>query len=220
MALLHATYGTGFENLPQAAALFPKKADRQLLAHMITTGLSSPWTSSTGRLFDAVAALLGICTTNDHEAQAAMALEAAASDVGTVKMPKEKLFEIRHSDLWELDLSPFIKWMVKQGGKRRDTHAAHDAARLFHRALAEGFVALATAATGNGRGALPLVASGGSFCNRMLEGDVGECAAGISIRTFFHKSYPPTDAGLAFGQAMYARTLDLTDRGYSAIKRE
>jgi len=219
MALLHAAYGAGLENLPQAAALFPKKADRQMLAHMITTGLSSPWTSSTGRLFDGVAALLGICTTNEHEAQAAMALEAAAADAGKVVMPKGKLFEVRHSDLWELDLSPFIQWMVKQGGKRRDTRGAHVAARLFHRVLAEGFVALAIAATG-GRGGLKMGGSGGRFCNRVLEGDVAECAKGNSICTFFHKSYPPTDAGLAFGQAIYARAVALTGGEEMDIKRE
>ena len=81
MALLQATFGAGFEILPEAARLFPKKSDRAMLGHMITSGLSSPWTSSTGRLFDGMAALLGVCLTNAHEAQAAMALEAAAWSV-------------------------------------------------------------------------------------------------------------------------------------------
>ena len=61
------------------------------------------------------------------------------------------------------------------------------------------------AAGAAGLSGLPVVASGGTFCNRMLERDVEEMGAVQSYRTFFHKTYPPTDAGLAFGQAIFAR---------------
>jgi len=53
-----------------------------------------------------------------------MALEAAAWSAGAVDMPEEELFEVRRGegDLWELDLSAFVRWIVnqkRQGGKRR-----------------------------------------------------------------------------------------------------
>jgi len=194
LALLHSVYGDGFAELPQAAGLFGDKNDREMLARMIITGLSSPWTSSTGRLFDGVSALLGICMTNEHEAQAAMALEAEAWRAERAKLTEEKLFEVRRNGLWELDLSAFVRRVVerKDGGSR-----------LFHSVLARGLVAMAEAA---GAG-LPLVASGGSFCNRLLERELENAAADAGMRTYFHKAYPPTDAGLSFGQAMYSRML-------------
>ena len=142
LALLHATYGEEFEGLPAAAELFPDEMERRMLGRMIRTGLNSPWTSSTGRLFDGVAALLGICRTNEHEAQAAMALEAAAWRVSAEEKPMggtqlgaghggerrewlgrgegEDLFEVRwnaEAGLWELDLSLLIRWLVEQAGE-------------------------------------------------------------------------------------------------------
>ena len=184
LALLHTAFGTGFENLPQAAALFPKKPDRQLLARMIITGLSSPWTSSTGRLFDGIAALLGICTTNGHEAQAAMALEAAAWSARFSSVPKDPYLLVRADDLWELDLSPLIRWIVKSGRKKGGLGVGwgNGVARGFHQVLAEGFVGLARAA---GAGTLPLVASGGSLCNRLLERELERAAAGAGLALFF-----------------------------------
>lgn len=232
MALLHNAFGRGFEELPEAAALFPQAGDRALLARMITGGVSSPWTSSTGRLFDGIAALLGICLKNDHEAQAPMALEAAAwsaiaaADHGRFTMPEESLFEVRRAEgdtgngggveeLWEIDFSPLVRWLVEQLRRNGPTNA-NLWARMFHQVLAEGWISLATAAEASAGGAarqhLPLVMSGGTFCNRLLEQDLAEVGAAKLYRTFFHKSYPPTDAGLAFGQAHYSQRLRLTQR--------
>jgi hydrogenase maturation protein HypF len=203
---------------------------------MITTGISSPWTTSTGRLFDAVAALLGICLTNDHEAQAAMALEAAAwsapESADDAAHASDNLFAIIPAEPglpgapWQLDLSPFIRHIAQRGSLPLDEAAK--LARYFHHKLAEGFWALAKRAqtmtdraqTGANRDQteadrapkkptlLPLVASGGVFCNRLLEQKLAHFSAkNSSDSTFFHELYPTTDAGLAFGQAIYSQRI-------------
>jgi hydrogenase maturation protein HypF len=79
LAQLHAAGIPWDEDLPCVAAC--PADERRVLAHQLRTGLATVPTSSAGRLFDAVASLAGVCHEVDFEAQAAMALEAAAVGV-------------------------------------------------------------------------------------------------------------------------------------------
>lgn len=203
LSLLHAVFGDDFIHHPAAQILFPDPAERQFLASMISRGINSPWTSSTGRLFDAVAALLGISTRNDHEAQAAMALEAAAHNAATASLrapnPTPPLNVTRNESLglWELDPAPLVTSLLQ----RRD--AGVQVAQLaadFHDSLARGFIALAVQARAVEAVDL-LLFSGGVFCNAQLTQNLAQTTAHTPFRAFFHKSYPPTDGGVAFGQA-------------------
>ena len=218
LSLLYAAYGEEFAHASGAMRLFPDAADRGMLVQMIRSGLNSPWTSSTGRLFDGVAALLGVCLTNEHEAQAAMALEAFAQRWAADGNPEsaegndvEELYEVRWNEeeaLWELDVRALIRFLVERRG---DGVSAEPLAWLFHRKLAEGWVRLLQAAGGAHRlSRVPVGMSGGVFCNSLLAAMVSEAARSKAISTFFHKLYPMTDTGLAFGQAIFSRRLLLT----------
>ncbi len=80
IGLLHAAFGAdafAMTDLAPVAAFTP--TERKALAAMLDRGLNAPVTTSAGRLFDAVGALLGLRQTTSHEGQAAMELEWAAS---------------------------------------------------------------------------------------------------------------------------------------------
>ena len=85
----------------------PHLGQRRMLTSMIKRGVCSVPSSGTGRLFDGVAALLGISGYNGFESQAAMALESCANQVNTDRSDNEllnsPLYENRHwcySSLW------------------------------------------------------------------------------------------------------------------------
>jgi len=212
LSLLHLAYGADFAALPATARLVPDPTERQIFATMITRGVNSPWTSSTGRLFDGIAALLGLCLHNDHEAQAAMELESAAAvagansraamEGGTTKpaAPAQPLFEIIHNptaNLWEINLAPLVRHIVDSAPKNLPVN---DGALLFHRQLAAAFIALANRAA-DGQTSL-IGCSGGSLCNQIFAMELEKQARESGFSTFFHKAYPAMDAGLALGQAI------------------
>jgi hydrogenase maturation protein HypF len=216
LSLLHAACGDEGATHPAAAALVPDAAERAMLTRMIRTGFNSPWTSSTGRLFDGVAALLGVCEKNGHEAQAAMALEAAAragAAGGDGPPPPAGLSDVRWSaaaGLFELDVLPLVRWLV---ARRAAGAEVPPLAWQFHRELARGLARLTAAAAeqvGDGSGPPTWTASGGVFCNQILERELAAAGreAGASVR--FHAAYPPTDAGLSLGQAEYSLAFLLT----------
>jgi hydrogenase maturation protein HypF len=205
LALLHMAYGDSFERLPLVGRLFPDREERGVLARMIRTGIQSPWTTSAGRLFDGVAALLGVCLRNGHEAQAAMALEAAAQEkdsggafAGDDRGSEWFSIERTPGGLWQLDLAPFIRHIVEAigpGGRR-----IAELASGFHATLADGFTALTLAVN---QPHLPMVLGGGTFCNQLLCKGLLDRAATFGRKVFLPGIYPPTDAGLSFGQAAF-----------------
>ncbi|HUO09258.1 MAG TPA: carbamoyltransferase HypF [Phycisphaerae bacterium] len=204
LALLYQAFGDAFDQLPIARRLFPESDELRTLARMVRTGFNSPWTTSTGRLFDGVAAILDLCSKNQHEAQAAMALEHAAHDF--LKDDQyafaDDFSSFYHIDkstsgLFHLDLSPFIRHLVEFSP---NAQAAPDLAARFHLTLAEGFTALTNALN---RPDLPLAIGGGTFCNQVLTSNLLKHAALHQRQLLLPKNYPPTDAGLSFGQAAF-----------------
>jgi hydrogenase maturation protein HypF len=179
---------------------FARRLDRsawRVLTRAIDHGLNAPPTSSAGRLFDAVASLLGLRDTADFEAQAAMELEALAEREADRLYPVDiaaagERFVVRTPDA--------IRGVVED--LLAGTAPARIAAR-FHATLAEvivrGCVRLRERC-GLGRVAL----SGGVFQNvRLLEAAVARLEeAGFEV--FTHRQVPPNDGGLALGQAAVA----------------
>ena len=107
-------------------------AVRPVLAAMVARGVRAPWTSSAGRLFDGVAALVGLHPTAAFEAQAAMALEAAAGTVSARPYP----LPLREGDgRIELDWAPLVEALLDDVA--RGAVVSEMAAR-FHEALVEG----------------------------------------------------------------------------------
>lgn len=180
----------GLEGL--ADRMFPD-APGAALRQAVAAQVNAPLSSSAGRLFDAVAALLGLCPMRQtHEAEAAMALEAQAQAYGVAApyvlpaasgaIPTDDLFRAIAADL--------------------DTGqpTARIAAR-FHAAIAEMFCSQARALVDTGQAAA-VALTGGCFQNEVL---LSACMARLEgYRVLHHQTLPANDGSLAFGQALVA----------------
>jgi hydrogenase maturation protein HypF len=166
---------------------------------MIRQGLNSPLTSSLGRLFDAVAAILGLHPKVAFEGQAAMALEHLAADVRAT--PYTLIWS--KGDPKIVDTHHLIRSVVEDvvGGRPPAIIAAR-----FHETLIQGFTRLCEALrreTGLDRVAL----SGGVFQNlRLLEGLL-ESLATAGFTVYAHRLVPTNDGGLSLGQAVVAAAM-------------
>jgi len=195
IGLLHEILGEGafaMEQLPPVAAFTP--AERAVLRQMLARGVNCPRTSSAGRLFDGVAALLGLRLGKQFEGQAAMELEWAADAVETAAAYP---FDIRESDGTLLvDWEPALRAILTDFARRTPPGLV---AAAFHHTLAAAIVAVAARV-----GERQVVLSGGCFQNRILtEATVSRLtAAGFS--PFWHQRIPPNDGGIALGQILAA----------------
>ena len=159
------------------------------LRQLLDRDLHAPRSSSAGRWFDAAAALLGLSLRQSHEAEAAMALEAAAS---------RWLASGRRPDLPppSLDLLPLVAALADEPDPGRG-------AARFHLALGQGLVHAAVDAAA-AVGATQVALGGGCFANRLLAAEVtaGLQAAGLTVHA--PRAAGCGDAGLALGQAWVA----------------
>ncbi len=179
-------------------------SERRLLQRMLEQGVNSPITSSAGRLFDAVAALVGLRQQIRFEAQAAMMLEYAVdetiSEAYPLPMSKSQIAN-RKSQSLVLDWGPLLEALLAD--LRRGQSVGVMAAR-FHNALVEGMVAVARAV-----GAERVALSGGCFQNRILLERAYRRLNEAGIRAYVHQRIPPNDGGIALGQvAVAAQNLD------------
>lgn len=167
----------------------------------VTTAASTPRTSSVGRLFDAVAALLGLGTRVTYEGQAAIALEALAARVPDGQAPSLPL-ELSTADATALlDARPLIAAIVTG----RDAGAPPPLlAAGFHRSLAAASAELA-ARLASARGLGTVALSGGVFQNRRLSTLLAADLESRGIEVLVHRLVPPNDGGISFGQAAVAR---------------
>ena len=203
LGLLHEM---GDERFGELAADFElRSADAAVIAQMLSKGINSPVTSSAGRLFDAVGALLGLGLKNQFEGQTPLAVEAAAAVArGTHLALPLPLRDVAAGGgaVCELDWQPLVEKILSYralGGE------AGELAASFHHSLARAMVEVARRA---GVGTVAL--TGGCFQNTLLlDLAVTELrSAGFTVLT--HRELPPNDGSIAAGQALGA-LWNLTD---------
>ncbi len=174
----------------------------EVLDRMMALGVNSPLTSSAGRLFDAVAALLGICRERIHyEGQAAMELEATVpSDlVGKVE-PYPFRLDRDGEGAAVLNPAPMWQALLEDLGNER---SKEEMAAAFHGGFAAA-VAETAAHLCSDAGVNTVALSGGVFQNRILfEGVVADLESrGLQVLT--HSRVPTNDGGISLGQAVIA----------------
>ncbi len=198
IAWLWEGYGTRVFDLPLDCFRHLGGQERKLFLQMLERRVNSPLTSSCGRLFDAVAALLGLRSHASYEGQAAIELEGVAEQ-GDVREPYPFAL-IPDKAGRQLDLRPLISAIVAE---LLAEVPRPDIAATFHRSLALGVAATCRAIRkehGCGRIAL----SGGVFQNRLLTEWVATSLEQDGFTVFTHRLVPPNDGGLALGQAVIA----------------
>jgi hydrogenase maturation protein HypF len=201
-ALLHDAFGDDWTHA--AGAVFERVSHeaidlaRTRLAHPARLALAS----SLGRLFDAVAFLLGLADDNHHEAQAAMALESAArrAKAGLTLTFNIETRQDGHDGPLELDVRPMIRELVAARQAGQDVAVL---ARAFHETMAAGLTQAAITIARN-YGLNRVVLSGGCFANRVLLASLSDRLTRADLEVWTHRLVPTGDGGVSLGQAVSA----------------
>ncbi|HET8996040.1 MAG TPA: carbamoyltransferase HypF, partial [Acetobacteraceae bacterium] len=200
VALLHDALGEAWQTLPLPFAERLGNGRAMLLQRMCEAGINAPITTSMGRLFDGVAALLGLCPVIEYEAQAAIELEGLLQrDLH----PAEPLpFVVSEQDgVLEIDHRPLVRAVADAIG-----HGGIDGAavsRRFHSSVVAMIVAMSArlAATAGTRS---VVLSGGVFMNEFVLANVIVGLREAGLEPHWHGKVPPNDGGISLGQVLVA----------------
>ena len=210
LALLWELYGdAAFEMETLAPLQAFRPGERQLLRQMLQRGLHAPITTSAGRLFDGIAALIGLRSRVSYEGEAALALEFAANPNVHDAYPIRLTAPSEHYRDAELPLSLIpdrpaqqIDWFPTLDAiladLRRGTDRGIIAAR-FHQALAGAIVTVAEH-VGTSRVAL----TGGCFQNRLLTERTAPVLRRAGFDVLLHRQTPANDGGISLGQVAVA----------------
>ena len=149
------------------------------------------YTSSMGRLFDAIASLLGVCDRNTFEGQAALYLETLAATTTTAS---------RYPVQWKgstLDVKNLMEHILQDiSHKRLSAYIAHK----FHTYLAEVVFDIASRS-----GMKKIALSGGVFQNALLVDLIINRFNEQDQQLFFHQELSPNDENISFGQLTFAK---------------
>jgi hydrogenase maturation protein HypF len=164
-----------------------------LVRDMIASGFNAPVTSSAGRLFDAVSAMLGLCDIATYEAQAAIRLEEAADKSEAGLYPFELVGGV-------LDFGDMIRAIMADVALGKPTGPM---AARFHNTVAASVAAVCQRARDE-RGINSVALSGGVFQNELLLCRTLERLQAGKFQVFANVNVPANDGGLALGQAAVA----------------
>jgi hydrogenase maturation protein HypF len=187
--------------LPQDLPLFTQVPEREraLVSQMVARGLNTVLTSSCGRLFDAVASLIGVRQEVTFEGQAAIELEMATQQ----GVEDIYLFDIDVGEPAQIDMRPMIRQIVRDLRNRASKEVI---ASRFHNTIAA--VVGEVCRRIRERDHLHRVClSGGTFQNVYLLERACRCLRQLGFDVFLHSNVPPNDGGISLGQAVIANEI-------------
>jgi hydrogenase maturation protein HypF len=204
-SLLHKIYGDDMMDLKIDFIRELDKDKWHILQQMIARNINSPMTSSAGRLFDAVSALLGIRKEIHYEGQAAIELEmkAASEDNGRYEFDYKE-----HEGKTEIVLEPVIKGIVAD--LEKGTGIGSISAR-FHNTVA-GLVSDMCKKLRDQTALDRVALSGGVFQNSLLMEKTYTLLDENGFKVYTHHRVPTNDGGLALGQAIIANEMIKTGK--------
>ncbi|OLP17025.1 carbamoyltransferase HypF [Leptolyngbya sp. 'hensonii'] len=189
---------------------FLEQQPRSLLHQMLAQGINAPLASSCGRLFDAVAAALGLCRVASYEGQGAIALESLAVEwlASGQATPWPYPFTIMDQSALKI-LEPHPMWQALLTDLQQGMEPGKIAAR-FHLGLGIAIAQMVTTLRQQ-QEFIQVALTGGVFQNRLLLQQVSQhlTAAGFIVLT--HSQVPPNDGGLALGQVAIAAARSLSE---------
>jgi len=197
MALVHLwnLHGSSLFDHPLPPTVSFDHLPARQVFELFTRGVNSPLSSSAGRLFDAVAFLLGCGERVSFEAEAASALETLALEAGDSR--RRYRFDVSEGDIMEIDPAPVIGGIVAD---LTDGVSRQEIAAGFHVSLAV-LIADLSVKLAKRWGCRAVVISGGVFQNRFLCESVMRLFESRDVRFYQHELAPPNDGGVSLGQA-------------------
>ena len=205
LAYLHRLFGN-VPSLPFTLKL--DESERKTVPIQVEKGINLSWTSSCGRLFDAVAALGGGCVRVSYEAQAAIELEMVCRD--TSESYPYDLRSVEQSIHWgeatrlpavrsstEIALKPLLASIVEDVQQNK---SLSEIGSKFHRSLAR-IVGEVSHLISESAGLKEVALSGGCFQNRRLLKMAVEELRKHGLRPLVHTHAPTNDGGVSLGQA-------------------
>lgn len=194
LGLLYEIWGGALferQDLPPVQAF--SDAELKIIRSMLPKGLNAPITSSAGRLFDAVASLIGLRQVTRFEGQAAMELEFHIAGEGE-EAYRFSLNQKKNGNFprFVIDWEPMAREIIED---RQNAIPAGVISRKFHNTLAEMAAAAAKEA-----GIEKVALSGGCFQNKYLTERMVRRLAEEGFQPYWHQRVPPNDGGIALGQ--------------------
>lgn len=203
VGLLYELLGDeAFRERAQAPFSALSVAELSVIQQMLKRGVNAPETSSVGRLFDAVASLIGFRHYNNFEGQAAMELECALAGVTSEQTyrcdilrndRKVKGDGNLYTPAFVVDWSAMIRDILTDV---RKVVAMPLISKKFHNALVQAIVDVAREA-----GIRRVVLSGGCFQNKFLTERAVHRLRSAGFQPYWHQRIPPNDGGISLGQA-------------------
>ena len=200
LGMLYEVFGDELWRRDDLLAAFSEK-EISLLRQLLEKKINAPLTSSAGRLFDAVASLIGLRQRTNFEGQAAMELEFAVQPDIDDAYP----FDLKAETPIVIDWQPAILAIISD--LKRDENVGTMSAK-FHNMLVEAIVAVA-----HKIGEPKVVLSGGCFQNRYLTERAIDRLREENFQPYWHQRIPPNDGGIALGQIVAANWAQQQDPG-------
>ena len=194
LGLLYALGGSAMLSSTAPLRTLFDDRERHNLVRMLERNINTPLCTSIGRLFDAVAALLGLASNVSFEAQAAMLLESAAQ--GSTSERSYPFTARRVENQWQLDWGPMVHALLAD---REQGLPPSECAAAFHNTLAQMILSIAQR-----MGVKRLFLTGGVFQNKLLTERAVALLRRNQFTVFTHSQVPPNDGGIALGQIYFA----------------
>jgi hydrogenase maturation protein HypF len=197
ISYLYHTFGEGFHEL-KLPLLRSIEGDKiRTVQVMISKGVNAPPTSSLGRLFDGIAAIVGIRNQVAYEGQAAMELEMAIA--GDAKGFYDYQW-VEEKEGHRVLVSPIIRGVVEDMERGLEASAI---SQRFHRTLIRLFSDLCRT-MGQETALDRVILSGGVFQNVVLLAGLSQALKNAGFQVFSHGMIPTNDGGISLGQALVA----------------
>jgi hydrogenase maturation protein HypF len=190
-AILNKTMNVESWLLDHSKQLVHGETEANLILHQLRNSASFTNTTSCGRVLDAVAAVLGVCYERTYEGEPAIKLESAATN-GKDILSLDPIIEGT-----VLDTSQMLHAIFENQHKVSVADLSYSA----HAYLARGLASIAVTKAVEQR-VKTVGFSGGAACNQILVEIMRHTVETSGLRFLVHKSVPPGDGGVSFGQAI------------------
>ncbi len=203
LSYLYYIYAEDIWNLdiPFVQNLNREKAS--LIIQMINKNINAPLTSSAGRLFDAVSALLGLCLESDFHAEAPMRLEDSMQQT---QLDLSFPFDFENGEInFDLTFKALVNGIMEGESIPR-------LATMFHNTIVEASAYVCVLMRQN-FDINKVVLSGGSFQNAYLSSQLENKLDRLNFEVYCHHNVPTNDGGIALGQIAIAANSTFDDKG-------